>query len=340
MMGGIMSSGRRRPTAADVARVSGVSTATVSYVLNRTAGQKISEKTRQKVLAAAVELGYVQHAAAQTLARGVSRVVLLDMSAIPHGGLADQGARAITDGLQALGYTSLLSWWGPDRSPEVLVQSARAISPAAVITAAPLPEHERKELAAAGVRAVTSLSAGPEEFENLVARAARTQVDFLAARGYGGVFYVPPAGSSLHRLGEVRRRAAEETAVRHGMDFAALAAAGSIEELTAALGEAIAARPAIRAVAAYNDEVAMRVLAALHRIKVPVPERIAVAGVDDLPLAEATIPALTTVRPVFTQAVPERSYLERLVAPESQVPHPEPSFDELIRFEVVPRDSA
>ena len=71
---------KKRPTAADVARLSGVSTATVSYVLNRTAGQTIPEATRDRVLSAAHELGYVPSAFAQALARGASRGVILHFS--------------------------------------------------------------------------------------------------------------------------------------------------------------------------------------------------------------------------------------------------------------------
>ena len=48
----------RRPTAADVARHAGLSRATVSYVLNDTPHQVIPERTRQRVHAAAAELGY------------------------------------------------------------------------------------------------------------------------------------------------------------------------------------------------------------------------------------------------------------------------------------------
>src|SRR5690349_9388974 len=67
---------RRRVTAADIAEVVGVSRATVGFVLNNTAGQKISDSTRERVLAAAAQLGYRPHRAAQALAAGRSRIVL------------------------------------------------------------------------------------------------------------------------------------------------------------------------------------------------------------------------------------------------------------------------
>src|ERR1700754_4834591 len=69
-------SARRRVTAADVARVAGVSRATVGFVLNRTPGQTISASTRERVLEASVRLGYRPNSAAQALASGRSRVIL------------------------------------------------------------------------------------------------------------------------------------------------------------------------------------------------------------------------------------------------------------------------
>ena len=58
-----------RPTQVDVAKLAGVSRATVSYVLNgQTEGRvPISEETRQRVLEAIEELGYEPDARAQSL---------------------------------------------------------------------------------------------------------------------------------------------------------------------------------------------------------------------------------------------------------------------------------
>src|SRR6476660_4105364 len=68
---------RSVPTSADVARLAGVSRATVSYVLNNTSAVRISEPTRRRVHEAAKELGYVPHAAARSLRAGHSRMVLM-----------------------------------------------------------------------------------------------------------------------------------------------------------------------------------------------------------------------------------------------------------------------
>ncbi len=75
----------RRVTAADVARSLGLSRATVGFVLNDTPGQSIPDATRQRVLAEAERMGYRPHRAAQTLASGRSRIVLLQLPDWPIG---------------------------------------------------------------------------------------------------------------------------------------------------------------------------------------------------------------------------------------------------------------
>jgi DNA-binding LacI/PurR family transcriptional regulator len=62
----------RRPTQSDVAKLAGVARSTVSVVLSDSARSRvpISGETREKVLAAARELGYVANPAAQMLAGG------------------------------------------------------------------------------------------------------------------------------------------------------------------------------------------------------------------------------------------------------------------------------
>ncbi|HEX2999155.1 MAG TPA: LacI family DNA-binding transcriptional regulator, partial [Armatimonadota bacterium] len=65
----------KRVTSLDVARRAGVSRTTVSFVLNAVAGMQISEETRQRVLDAARDLGYVPDAAAQALASGRSKTI-------------------------------------------------------------------------------------------------------------------------------------------------------------------------------------------------------------------------------------------------------------------------
>jgi DNA-binding LacI/PurR family transcriptional regulator len=66
----------RRPTQADVAQRAGVSRGTVSLILNHNQGRvPISQETRERVMAAALELGYSPNPVAQMLARGNTRII-------------------------------------------------------------------------------------------------------------------------------------------------------------------------------------------------------------------------------------------------------------------------
>src|SRR5699024_894993 len=74
-----------RATSADVARRAGVSRATVSYVLNDRPGHSISAATRQKVRAAADELGYIPNHSARALRGKLPPVILVVTREVPFG---------------------------------------------------------------------------------------------------------------------------------------------------------------------------------------------------------------------------------------------------------------
>ncbi len=68
--------GMKRPTQADIARLAGVSPATVSLVLNeRDSEVRISPATRERVLAVIREWGYVANASARSLAGGRNKII-------------------------------------------------------------------------------------------------------------------------------------------------------------------------------------------------------------------------------------------------------------------------
>jgi DNA-binding LacI/PurR family transcriptional regulator len=74
--GGSLAVRSRSATSNDVARRAGVSRAAVSVVLNGSRSNvRVSEETRQRILAAATELGYSPDLAAQSLRRGQSRII-------------------------------------------------------------------------------------------------------------------------------------------------------------------------------------------------------------------------------------------------------------------------
>lgn len=68
---------RKRPRLADVARLTGVSEATVSVVLNNRVGEsaRVSEETQQRIWDAVRQLGYVANPLARSLAGGRNKII-------------------------------------------------------------------------------------------------------------------------------------------------------------------------------------------------------------------------------------------------------------------------
>src|ERR1700733_10558856 len=91
-----LSSGRRKPTMTDVARIGGVVQTSVSLILNRMAGARISEATRQRVAEAAREIGYELPSSRRpitALDRNVIAYVVDEISSSPHPVVSFDGAR-------------------------------------------------------------------------------------------------------------------------------------------------------------------------------------------------------------------------------------------------------
>jgi DNA-binding LacI/PurR family transcriptional regulator len=295
--GDFMATPVKRPTAADVARLSGVSTATVSYVLNRTAGQKIQEQTRERVLVAARELGYVPSVHAQALASGTSKVAVIDLSELPHGDVMSRLGRELAAGLEARGYLPIIDQ--PERSAGTglarILALAGMLAPQIVLTATPLQEVLCNQLRGLGVQRFISLFDRPGALTDLIDDAARAQVRYLAGRGHKTIGYCGPGEDRLSDLDAVRHRAmADECAALH-LTAVDVCSSRDPQEISKALTLAMNSQPAPTAIAAYNDEVAVSVISALYHLGVSIPAGMAVIGIDDSPIAITCVPPLTSV---------------------------------------------
>ena len=108
-----------RPTATvhEVARVAGVSAATVSRMLNGTA--KVSEDKRQAIENAIAQLNYTPNVLAQNLKTGSSRTIGILTQSLVSGYFADAMA-GVDDALQGTGYAPLIvsGHWHADEEAE------------------------------------------------------------------------------------------------------------------------------------------------------------------------------------------------------------------------------
>jgi len=120
------------------------------------------------------------------------------------------------------------------------------------------------------------------------------QLGYLAARGHARVALALPDGDPP--LGQVRLRFAREAAAM--LDLAPLTSFVVPRSRVAgatAVRDFLAAEPGVTAVAAFDDDVALRILTALRDLGLTVPGDLAVIGFDDIEYGALATPALTTV---------------------------------------------
>ncbi|WP_159941824.1 MULTISPECIES: LacI family DNA-binding transcriptional regulator [unclassified Nocardiopsis] len=299
-----MTSIRPRPaTITDIARQAGVSTATVSYVLNDApAGARIPEATRARVRAVADELGYVPHASARSLRTGSSSMVLHVHLDVVQGQLASEFLYGLTHALRELGYT--LMQYGAERNRGVKAARGWAgMRPAAVIAGYDrLTPAGIDLLGKSGIR-VVAVGADPAEVKGTGLSTLRMDnrtvgeeaARHLVGRGYRDLAAVIPAEPPLRGMGEERLRGLREAAAAEGatvrtqdMDWSP-ESAGSV--VRAWLAEGLP-----EGVFGYNDEFSGLLLGALHDAGVRVPEQVGLVGADDIMLCHMLRPKLTTVR--------------------------------------------
>jgi DNA-binding LacI/PurR family transcriptional regulator len=330
-------SGTRRVTSADVARLAGVSRATVSYVLNDTPRQTISADTRSRVRDAATTLGYAPSAAARTLRTGRSDVVLCLLPDWPIGPEVGMMLANLSTGLARIGLTFVVH--PGNREDRPISEIWKAITPAAVIAYADFSAVEMAAMRAAGVALVVTLfGREPQhgrELEVPQQLVGRRQVDHLTAAGHTRLGYAGPDDDRLQFFAEPRL-AGVRSACRTGglpapqvetVALSAEAAADCVRRWRAS---------GVTGVCAYNDEVALAVLAGVRELGLTVPADLAVIGVDDIPPARLAAPPLTTV--TTDQSAVAAHLVETVLA--AMKGEPGPLFQAADLVGVVKRESA
>ncbi|GAA5205875.1 LacI family DNA-binding transcriptional regulator [Streptomyces thinghirensis] len=328
------------PTSGDVARVAGVSRATVSYVLNNTEGGRVSEATRERVRDAARQLGYVPHAVARALRAGRSGIVLLTAPAVTVGPLFAHAYADLQQALAELGHTAVL--YGPTgaRGAEAGRRWAE-LRPDAVLSLMDdsMDEDAVAVLHKAGVGVV--LGCGPVPVPGAHALVADQEqvgfraVEHLAAAGRRTLGVIVPADASLLGFAEPRLAGAEKgarardavTVVRQDL---------ALDEGAATRWARQCAEAGIDGLFAYNDEYAALAVRALQDSGKRVPEDVAVVGADDLLIGRLLRPRLTTVRMDYMPSREIARLLNRLIG----TPDAPPETHDILRTGLVVRESA
>lgn len=269
--------GSRRVTLSDVATASGVSRATASFVLNDDPRQTISAATRERVLQAASDLGYVPHGIARALREGSSRIVVLNVEWGMEGNFSRSYVRGLDDELAAHGHVLLVRHG--DAAPEAAQRVLDAITPRAVLRFGEPYRHGRE----------------PEgDLEHGFAWHAALQIRYLAERGHTHIAMALP--DHEFPLTKARLRFARDAAGALGIPkLPSVVVPRPREAGTEAVGAFLNEHDTVTAVAAFDDDIALRTLSALRDLSLAVPGDIAVIGYDDTEYGALITPALTTV---------------------------------------------
>ena len=195
--------GAKRATMRDVATASGVSPATVSFVLNGVANQTISPATRERVERAARDLAYVPHGIAKALREGSSRIVLLTLDPAFGGAGSEDYIRGLDAELTRHGHVLLVRHGRTTRGS--LAAMVDAVSPRAVI-----------DLAA--IYTSGDPTADDGGWVNGLPAHTAVQLRHLVSAGHTRVAMALPDDPALSRLAGVRLVSAREAAPALGLE--------------------------------------------------------------------------------------------------------------------------
>ncbi|MDP9695798.1 UNVERIFIED_ORG: DNA-binding LacI/PurR family transcriptional regulator [Arthrobacter globiformis] len=293
---------RRKPqvSMADVAKLAGVSSQTVSRVSN--GSPDVIESTRRQVIAAMNELGYRPNSAARALKRGSFRTIgVITFSLSSLGNMRTLEAIALNAARQDFAIT-LIPVTAPtqagiqgafSRMGELAVDAVIAIMEVHLLDAATVTLPP-------GVKVVVVDSDAGEQYSVVdtdQADGARKAVSHLLDLGHETVWHV--AGPEESFAAERRAAAWRSTLTAAGKKVPPVLRGDWSADSGYAAGLRLADERDCTAVFAANDHMALGLLRAFREKGKSVPEDISLVGFDDVPEASSYAPPLTTVHQNF-----------------------------------------
>lgn len=328
------------PTSQDVARLAKVSRATVSYVLNDVPNARVSDATRERVLQAAEELGYVPHEMASSLRAKRNDLVLLPFFDWPYNPSSIAFLQELAIQLDRLGYSVLLRFFGIGDKNN-LARKIAAFHPAGVIVVAEeLTKADVDLLSRNGVRAILAYGRAPGASIPSISvdftQVGEVVANYLIDKGHRQIAAIVPQDPRILHLGLQRLEGLERVACQHGLvieridlDF------NNIQAAQLANRWKQAAHPS--AVFCYNDEYALLLMSALQNAGFRVPQDIALVGCDNLPLCEMVRPRITSVAlPPTTPAKEITAYFDQMIRGENN----ETTLNVQLSCEILARESS
>lgn len=292
---------RSSPTMADIARIAGVSSMTVSRAFKH--DSRISAETRDAILKVAEETGYVFDATASNLRSQKTGFVAVTIPSLNNANFADT-VEGLSRILTAHGMQILLGYTNYDVEAEerLIEQFLRRKPQAVVVTGGQHTARCRRLLTAANIPVVETWDMPADPLDRYVgfsnAFAMRSMVDHFVTAGYRRIAFIGGEASRDPR-GEDRRQGFIEAMRAHGLEAGRLIAAGpppiSMREGAEAMARLLDIWPDTEAVLCVSDLSAYGALSECQRRGISVPGRIAIGGFGDYEIAGVCVPPLTTI---------------------------------------------
>lgn len=293
---------RRRseqPTLKQVADAAGVSPITVSRALN--APEQVNDRTRARVLAAVEQLGYVPNLLAGSLASARSRFIAVIVPSLANAVFIEV-IQGLQEAFEAKGYQILLGNTDYDMEREYqLVRTFLGWSCSALVTAGLRHSQACHGLLANWDKPIMELMELGEALDLNVGldhtEAGRCMARHLLERGHQRVLFVGARLAHDYRAG-MRYAGHREVLLQAGLDapLLELDQLGSLGAGAAGLKQALAVQPGVTAIHFANDDLATGALLHAQRLGLAVPDEMAIAGFNGLPIGQHVTPRLTTIR--------------------------------------------
>ena len=283
----------------ELARLSGVSRATVSRVIN---GGSVSERTRRRVQSVLVETNFRPNLAARSLASGRSGVVGVVMHIDSHLLFQDPYFGQLMQGMSgALADVAagMMLWLG-NRSKEETLDTilSMGLLDGVIVTAHNLDDPLVDGLLASSLPTVlvghrkAARSASYVDVDNVhAADAMTTHLIGIGRRRVGHI-----SGMRRTVAGEDRIAGYTRAMTRAGLPIDGLLVDGDFNTPSGAAGAEVLLDRGADAIFCANDSTALGALEVIRSRGLRIPEDVALAGFDDLEFASHMDPPLTTIR--------------------------------------------
>jgi Transcriptional regulators len=280
---------RRNPTIKDVANAAGVSSATVSYVLNGL--NKVTPEVDALVRRVAAEIGYSRNNAARALKTGRHHLIGCILPTLTSP-VFPEIAKAVQRRAAEHGYATVVVDSGnePMRELEVIdTLSRHGIDGVVALLHPSFPVSSPPQLP------MVSLDAPFPGLDSIMAdhvEGGRLMAEHVVGLGHRRVGLL--SGFQEHASNRERRQGFVEGA-GDNIDLVWEVQVELVPELPDAAVEAIARRD-VSMIVCVNDLVAIAALSALKSLGMNVPEDVSVIGFDDMQWSRWPLISLTTVR--------------------------------------------